>query len=169
MKKSLLIIIISLIKIGIVVILLMLSFMIGQQRAVAEIEKQFKGSLLERYQTEISYEDVVWQAVQRWKAVNNGYTYYKSDLLCASAEERSKEIDTDWSHDKFEINRWVYTQSNYIKMGENLARDYQSPLSVVPAWANSPSHFAIMNDIEMTEGCVKCEGAYCVLHVGKRG
>lgn len=112
---------------------------------------------------DVEYTLQLMELVQLWKLANYGYTYNYSDALCVSAGDRVIEIQTNWSHDGFAIERW---NNKYTGMGENLSRDFDRPIDVLAAWIDSPSHFEVLNE-GYSDMCIVCENTHCVLHVAE--
>lgn len=77
-----------------------------------------------------------------------------SRKTCEIASIRATEIKKKWAHNikgRF---------SGYNKLGENLARNFDSAEAIVVAWDKSPSHRAVMTE-NYKQGCIKCVGTYC--------
>lgn len=83
-----------------------------------------------------------------------------SAKTCEIASIRVKEIQKVWGHNI--SGRFT----GYKKLGENLARNFESSEAIVQAWHNSPTHRAVMTD-SYVYGCVKCEASYCAFNLIK--
>lgn len=110
------------------------------------------------------YESTIWKQLNFWRLSNDLRRYDRSEILCQTARERLPEIQYDWSHEGFDMNRW---DNQYNTMSENLSRRFENPEDVVPAWIASPTHLRQMQISSYTDACVVCENNYCVLHLGK--
>lgn len=81
---------------------------------------------------------------------------------CESAQIRWEEVQTDWSHDGFDADRFC---NHFCIMGENLARGFNDEQELISAWKHSPAHEEVMSDPVYKYGCVISKGDYTVLHL----
>ena len=89
-------------------------------------------------------------------------TFTKSDLT-SFAVQRCAQIQSNFSHAGFRV------LPGYREMGENIARGYSTPASVVNAWMNSPSHRSnILYARFDSVGVAKCAGDHWVVEFGDR-
>ena len=105
--------------------------------------------------TDEEFEDSLWRLVQDWRVKNNYQAYTKSQNMCEIAKIRVKEIQTDWSHDKFQAVRWCEN----CNLGENLASSYENEAEALSAWEDSPSHLAELSK-PYTHSCIEKDGYY---------
>ncbi len=108
--------------------------------------------------------DTLWSLVQDWRVKNNLKSYIKDQRLCEIAKIRVHDVESDWSHVKFnDIEyRTIYFQPlapTAINMGENLARNYASESETLNNWLNSPSHLKNLQ-ASFSHSCIVTDGSY---------
>lgn len=108
-------------------------------------------------------EDRLWVVVNEWRMSENKPSYVKDDSLCSYANQRVQDIQTDFSHDKFVAMKKV---DRFIRLGENLSRDFQTNQETLTAWLNSPKHRENLDD-NYEYSCIRCSEATCVQLFGK--
>lgn len=105
----------------------------------------FTGAKVLGYSSNISPERIL--ELTNKKRVESGLSPLKANSLLSEAAQRK-------AADMFAFNYWAHSSPSgrdpwsffkeigykYIYAGENLARDFKDPESVVEAWMNSPSH-----------------------------
>lgn len=84
------------------------------------------------------YESDIIKLVNNEREEAGFSTLVRSDKLSDAAAIRAKEIATSFSHTRPDGSFW-YTVSPYA-MGENIAKGYSTPKSVMEAWMNSEGH-----------------------------
>lgn len=104
-------------------------------------------------------EDVL-REVNTYRVSNNLKPLVTNKNTCKIAGIRVKEIQVEWKH-KIAGRFW-----GYWKLGENLARNFDSASGIVQAWDKSPTHREIMVD-SYKYGCVACENNYCAFNLTK--
>ncbi len=97
----------------------------------------------------------------------NGLNYLLVDSnLCELALDRAKEVENDWSHDGF----YGHRKGKYIRIGENLAKCFDTDEEIFNSWLKSDSHKKIITG-EYDRICIarldsdKCD--YVVMEVAK--
>lgn len=107
-------------------------------------------------------EDKLWTTINTWKKQQDGYEYKLDQTLCIFAKNRSLEIQSEWSHDKFEkISQQITDETGFPLLGENLSKDIFYPEEALAQWLESPTHKANL-DASFTHSCIKCTDGYCV-------
>lgn len=91
-----------------------------------------------------------------------------SDLLCPFAEERVREIQTDWSHKGFraEVDNFTNAHREIDWIGENLAKEYDDAKAVFVAWDNSPTHKENLINPEYSIVCFTVDNRHIVQMLG---
>ncbi len=89
--------------------------------------------------------------------------------LCALAELRMEQIQTDWSHRGFDVYGPTMFASfcpSCTRIGENLAKEFFDEQRLVDAWIASSDHLPQLL-LPYTHGCLRihAEGGYAVLIV----
>jgi uncharacterized protein YkwD len=79
--------------------------------------------------------------------------------MCSFAEERLKQIHTDWSHKGYEeaVNNNLYCVNHGTSglwCGENLGKDFYTENDQLYAWLASPEHLANIVKPEFKQTCV---------------
>lgn len=104
--------------------------------------------------------DHLLEVVNQWRVKIGKKIYKKNNELCNIAEARTKEIQTDFNHDKF----YNHTHDFYYEaMQENiLAGDqYISYKTALDSWLQSASHSAALHK-DYQYSCIKCLNNRCV-------
>lgn len=106
-------------------------------------------------------ENILFNLVNDYRARNNLSTFTKSVITCGIATVRLDGIKRELSHDDF--FPLVEAQDNwgYERIGENLAKGWQSEDITLSNWITSPTHKYNL-DYPYTESCIRCENGYCV-------
>jgi uncharacterized protein YkwD len=97
--------------------------------------------------------------VNDWRYENNLKPFTKNEFLCGLAEQRSIDIQTSPTHDKFFQD--VASLSGQISFGENLVEHAITEQAVLDAWLNSPEHRKNLEDTRFTQMCIICQNNYC--------
>lgn len=71
--------------------------------------------------------------------------------MCGFAKKRLNDVYTDWSHNHFLEAKNYY---NYVKAGENLAKDQWTEKEMVDSWISSPSHLENIIEPKFTDTCI---------------
>ena len=99
--------------------------------------------------------DYLTSLVNDWRIKNGLQAFTKDADLCAYADKRSVEIQTDFSHTKF-----LSSPCNVKQCGENLAKGLSTENVVLQDWVNSPEHLANLK-YSYSSMCISCKGNYC--------
>lgn len=112
--------------------------------------------------------DRVWKFVNEWRVKNKKDQFIESEVLCKYAQIRLNQIKDDWSHDGFKksVVDYIYRESQFNDLGENLAKDFESismdpSYDVLQSWIKSKSHKRVLEG-NYTHSCVKCDRDTCV-------
>lgn len=105
----------------------------------------------------------VQDKVNTWRKENGKQTYQTSPKLCEIATERVGDIQQDWSHNGFTGR---IKDTNYLLLGENLAKNFDDPELMLKAWLDSEGHRKNLTE-DFTDTCVVCKfnekgSSYCV-------
>jgi uncharacterized protein YkwD len=105
----------------------------------------------------------LFDLVQEFREENDLPPYTESKISCQLADERIKDILTDFSHDGFyqRIALPPYSTYSYTFYRENLAKDYSSEKKTLDGWLKSASHSASLY-ADMPYSCLRCQGTMCV-------
>lgn len=119
---------------------------------------QPKANVLPVYKTVALDSNKLFDLIQKYRFDNNFSSFKNSDFLCEIAEQRLDEVHKDWSHEKFNANRFCQS----CTLGENLAKGHLSEEATYKDWLNSPTHKYNL-DSTFTHSCLKCSKEnYCV-------
>lgn len=99
--------------------------------------------------------------------------YTEHPLICAFAEARLQQIQTDFSHSNFfgrttlikAYDKIGHTRANWLPKGmwrENLARNFSTEEAVLEAWKKSPTHNANLL-APKDYSCLRSENGHWVL------
>lgn len=86
--------------------------------------------------------------------------YIEDKNLCEIAEFRAWQIQKNFNHDGV-YSELVYGMTNFMRAGENLARDFSTERQTFEAWLASPTHKANL-DADFTHSCIRCIEDDCV-------
>lgn len=107
-------------------------------------------------------EGVLWSLVQDWRVDQGLQTYTKDQRLCDLASARLPEIKALFEHDGWKEH---IAGMEYVRIAENISRDYSSESNTLDGWLLSPTHKASL-DYPYSYSCIKCDGTYCVQEFG---
>ncbi len=94
-----------------------------------------------------SYADQVIELVNEQRAARGLKPLEKSDSLMKSAQVRSKEISSKFSHKRPDGSSFnTAVSGKHYHMGENIARNQTTPEGVMKAWMRSEGHKANILD-----------------------
>lgn len=112
--------------------------------------------------SQVKGESTIFNLVQEYRFKQGLPTMTIDPLLCKYASIRAEEIKTDWSHNGFlnKVSPQIYRESKYRKLGENLAKDFNSDRDMFQGWLNSPLHRENI-DYPYTKTCLVCSSHYC--------
>lgn len=105
----------------------------------------------------------MWKLIQNHRKSLGLQPFIEDERLCKIAEERAKEITTEFSHDAFvrKIEGRYYT---FIPRGsgiaENLLYTDVSEAWGFGLWLNSPTHRKYIEG-SWKYSCLRCSGIYC--------
>ena len=105
--------------------------------------------------------DKVLRLVSEWRVSHGLSPISKNKHLCKIAKERAVEVQTDWSHDKFNGPRVCNPVA--CEAGENLSKEIPLEDSILYAWEMSPTHLAVLNHSSYKYGCVEENNGFVVL------
>lgn len=98
----------------------------------------------------------LWTLINNYRQGENLSALQEEPSLCDFAQKRVKQIASDWSHDGF--NRDSSDPQKVCPkcegLGENLAKSYYTPATVMQAWLESPTHKANL-DYPFDVACLK--------------
>lgn len=111
---------------------------------------------------QVKGESTIFNLVQEYRSKQGLPAMTIDPLLCKYASIRAEEIKTDWSHNGFlnKVSPQIYKESKYRKLGENLAKDFNSDQDMFQGWLNSPLHRENI-DYPYTKTCLVCSSHYC--------
>lgn len=100
---------------------------------------------------------IVHSQVNDYRVTNKLKPLIFDTKLCAVAEVRANQIQTDWSHKGFlkEVKKIKYAQA-----GENLAKDFNNETDLVQAWIKSKPHRQNLLR-QYTSHCIVCTNNHC--------
>lgn len=110
----------------------------------------------ELYKIPINAEKLM-QLVNEWRVGQGFQPYEKSGELCNIALKRSIEIQTNYSHDKFESDYASYPSV----VQENINRGHYTELRSLTSWLDSPPHLATLEK-PYKYSCIATQGNYAV-------
>jgi len=101
--------------------------------------------------------DLIIQYTNDVRAQNGLVSLTKNDLLAKAAAAKAQNMFAEdyWAHNSPKGETpWSFILASgykYVFAGENLARDFDNPRTVVDAWMNSPSHKSNLLDKNFRE------------------
>lgn len=120
--------------------------------------------------------DGLWELINYYRETKGLVTLTIDSGLCNLAEDRAKEIVSDWSHVGFyERSNTELLYNSYCprckRIGENLAKDFYTPQDILDEWLKSPVHKELL-DYPFNVGCIAIhkekDNFFVVLELGKR-
>lgn len=118
------------------------------------------GFILYQQQTKTVNTQLLWSLVQKWRIDNQLPAYTLDTLTCTTAIIRSKQIQTDWSHQGFLANPERWCGGNACHIAENLASNIKDEQTILNLWLQSPRHLANLK-ADYPYACIACDQNYC--------
>ncbi len=126
-------------------------------KTIAVIITVFALSLTGAANTGETYQEPIGRLVNNARQEQNLLPLKNNEALAASALKKCQDMQTSnqWGHgDNWES----YITVDYIKAGENLAKNYSSDQETVKAWQQSPKHNENLLGDFTDVGYATCEG-----------
>jgi uncharacterized protein YkwD len=99
--------------------------------------------------------------INEWRVSKDFPAYKNSEFLCGIADIRVVEVQTNFSHEGFDADRF----NAGGKMGENLIEGAYTPKDALDRWLNSLLH-RINLESNYTHSCIRCQNGYCAHILG---
>lgn len=135
--------------IGTAAVLLILSDITVESNAVADPPPKTEAGLTDK--------------VNAWRTQRSLPSLPEEESLCKYAKTRSREIKTEWNHNKFLSDQC--SQTNYGHCGENLSQGYTIDQEILTAWEKSPTHLENLES-NWSAMCIRCTDGHCAQEFG---